>query len=107
MNLRSSDSERTDLRPLAVAGAGLHSGTTRGRAIVSALDGLFDHLLARRREDPESRPENAQRCLSHFLRGLLHQDPFTYRAFSKPRGYAGDAVMTDYIYGLGSLPRRP
>ena len=32
---------------------------------------------------------------------LLHQDPFTYRAFAKPRGYAGDAVMMDYIYGLG------
>src|SRR5262249_38418269 len=32
---------------------------------------------------------------------VLHQDPFTYRAFSKPRGYAGDAVMMDYIYGLG------
>ena len=32
---------------------------------------------------------------------MLHQDPFTYRAFSKPRGYAGDAVMMDYIYGMG------
>jgi hypothetical protein len=30
---------------------------------------------------------------------LLHQDPFTSRAFNKPRGYAGDAVMMDYIYG--------
>jgi len=30
---------------------------------------------------------------------VLHADPFTYRAFSKPRGYAGDAVMMDYIYG--------
>jgi hypothetical protein len=29
---------------------------------------------------------------------LLHQDPFTFRAFSKPRGYAGDAIMMDYIY---------
>jgi hypothetical protein len=22
---------------------------------------------------------------------VLHEDPFTWRAFSKPRGYAGDA----------------
>ncbi len=34
------------------------------------------------------------------LLSLVHQDPFTSRAFSKPRGYAGDAVMMDYIYGL-------
>jgi hypothetical protein len=32
---------------------------------------------------------------------LRPEDPFTYRAFAKPRGYAGDAVMMDYIYGLG------
>jgi len=29
----------------------------------------------------------------------VHADPLTYRAFSKPRGYAGDAVMMDHIYG--------
>jgi len=33
------------------------------------------------------------------LVSLVHEDPFTHRAFSKPRGYAGDAVMMDYIYG--------
>ena len=37
--------------------------------------------------------------LSHPVREILHKDPFTHRAFSKPRGYAGDAVMIDYIYG--------
>ena len=36
---------------------------------------------------------------SHPIRQLVHQDPFTSRAFYKPRGYAGDAVMMDYIYG--------
>jgi len=38
-------------------------------------------------------------CRKHPLMGLLHQDPFTFRAFSKPRGYAGDAEMMDFIYG--------
>lgn len=41
----------------------------------------------------------ADEVLMHRLRDVLHSDPFTYRAFSKPRGYAGDAVMMDYIYG--------
>jgi extracellular factor (EF) 3-hydroxypalmitic acid methyl ester biosynthesis protein len=31
---------------------------------------------------------------------MVHQDAFTFRAFSKPRGYAGDAVMMDMIYSL-------
>jgi hypothetical protein len=43
--------------------------------------------------------EFVRRCLRHPLRGLLHQDPFTHRAFTKPRGYAGDAVLLDFIYG--------
>jgi extracellular factor (EF) 3-hydroxypalmitic acid methyl ester biosynthesis protein len=37
-------------------------------------------------------------CRSHVLHALVQQDPFTHRAASKPRGYAGDAVMMDYIY---------
>lgn len=36
---------------------------------------------------------------THPVLNVVHEDPFTYRAFSKPRGYAGDAVMMDYIYG--------
>ncbi len=34
----------------------------------------------------------------HPLFELAQQDPYTSRAFEKPRGYAGDAVMMDYIY---------
>jgi extracellular factor (EF) 3-hydroxypalmitic acid methyl ester biosynthesis protein len=37
-------------------------------------------------------------CQSHPLHKVVLEDPFTERAFSKPRGYAGDAVMLDYIY---------
>lgn len=36
------------------------------------------------------------------LMSLVHQDPLTKRAFDKPRGYAGDAVMMDYAYGIHS-----
>jgi hypothetical protein len=39
-----------------------------------------------------------QACLGHNVRKLLHEDPYTLRAFEKPRGYAGDAVLLDYIY---------
>ncbi|WP_139806305.1 class I SAM-dependent methyltransferase [Deinococcus hopiensis] len=37
-------------------------------------------------------------ALGHPIKGLLHQCPYTIRAFDKPRGYAGDAVMLDFIY---------
>ena len=69
--------------------------------IAHALDDLFDDLKGRRAEEPRDWPAYARACLDHPLCNLLHQDPFTYRAFAKPRGYAGDAVMMDYIYGLG------
>jgi hypothetical protein len=73
----------------------------RAGRIAGALDELFDDLKGRRVEEPQDWPAYARACLSHPVSNLLHQDPFTYRAFSKPRGYAGDAVMMDYIYGLG------
>jgi hypothetical protein len=78
----------------------IEAGLAGGR-IASALEELFDDLSLRRDEDPDGWPTYASSCLAHPVRRLLHQDPFTYRAFSKPRGYAGDAVMMDYIYGLG------
>jgi hypothetical protein len=77
----------------------------RAGRISIGLENLFEDLSLRREEDPESWPDFARSCLRHPLRNVLHQDPFTYRAFSKPRGYAGDAVMMDYIYGLGEAGR--
>ena len=38
-------------------------------------------------------------CLAHPVAELLYQDPLTFRAYHKPRGYPGDAVTIDYIYG--------
>jgi extracellular factor (EF) 3-hydroxypalmitic acid methyl ester biosynthesis protein len=37
-------------------------------------------------------------CLRHPVRDLIHQDPFAHRCYTKPRGYAGDAVLIDYLY---------
>ena len=34
----------------------------------------------------------------HELFSIAHQDPYSHRAYKKPRGYAGDAVMMDYVY---------
>ena len=31
---------------------------------------------------------------------MLHADPMARRSFEKPRGYAGDAVLLDDLYGL-------
>ena len=37
-------------------------------------------------------------CLTHPVRRIVHEDPFTWRSFSKPRGYPGDAATLDLIY---------
>lgn len=45
--------------------------------------------------------------LDHPILTLLHQDPFTRRSFQKPRGYDGDAMVLDFIYGLADLKKFP
>jgi extracellular factor (EF) 3-hydroxypalmitic acid methyl ester biosynthesis protein len=71
-------------------------------------DGPLDHLIdrlvttlesVRASLPPDLWARHAPRLVSHPLTHLLHQDPFTRRCYTKPRGYAGDARMIDYIYG--------
>ena len=93
----TSNLQLVDYKPtLDIVNEELQSGR-----IAPSLDLLFEDLAERREEDPQEWQRYSGSCLDHPLRCLLHQDPFTFRAFSKPRGYAGDAVMMDYIYGLG------
>ncbi len=42
-------------------------------------------------------------CLAHPVSHYLMQSPFTKRCFDKPKGYAGDATLIDYIYRIGEL----
>jgi SAM-dependent methyltransferase len=39
-----------------------------------------------------------RQCQSHPLASVLHEDPYTARAFEKPRGFAGDAAALDFVY---------
>src|ERR1700730_8656601 len=65
--------------------------------VAEGMHDLLPLLQGRRlRSSEPAWTEFVGMCLAHPLRELVHQDPFTYRTFSKPRGYAGDAVMLDY-----------
>ena len=69
----------------------IHSGIT---LLVSELNLLRKSLGRKPFHD-----EVAARCLNHPIREYIHQCPFARRCFTKPRGYAGDAVTIDYFYG--------
>lgn len=57
------------------------------------LAGLYD--AAKKNEEL---PMLKDVCQRHPIAEVFLEDPYVRRAFEKPRGYAGDAVMLDYIY---------
>jgi 2-polyprenyl-3-methyl-5-hydroxy-6-metoxy-1,4-benzoquinol methylase len=65
-------------------------------AFVRWLDGV-------KRAASDGWPQVCQELRAGALHRSLLEDPFTERAFRKPRGYAGDAVMMDHIYGHASI----
>jgi SAM-dependent methyltransferase len=84
-----------------------------GRLVEQARDGDFDgfmlalcaHLNALLRESPPTTRAMLEADEDYLeIRRLTHQDPYTRRGFLKPRGYAGDAVLLDYIYGTAPAP---
>lgn len=74
----------------------------RNGQVIAGMCRMHLILKERRRELPfDGWRQYVSQLREHPLLGVLRTDPFTERAFSKPRGYAGDAVMMDYIYGYG------
>jgi SAM-dependent methyltransferase len=71
-----------------------------GRAM-DAVQLLRDGMYRARKgfgSDEDWRNAIAREVRPHPALQALHEDPFIERAFAKPRGYAGDAVMLDFIY---------
>ena len=70
--------------------------------VLSGMRHLIDdlHLTRSRLAQPEWESFARDRAMSHPIRDIAHLCPMTRRSFDKPRGYAGDAVMLDHIYGI-------
>ena len=74
--------------------------------VAKAMGDLFDGL-AKFRQDASAETWSRfakERFPAHPVRSLIHQSPFSRRSFEKPRGYAGDALLLDYIYDEATLP---
>jgi SAM-dependent methyltransferase len=79
-----------DVARQALLGTDVHAGMGHLR---ETLRGLRAHL------PPQEWKAICEQARRHPLHDLLLESPFTRRAYSKPRGYAGDAVLMDLIYG--------
>src|SRR5688572_8985348 len=75
----------------AIAGGDVHSAMATLRSYLRDM---------RSRLEPGEWSSVGEQARQHPLHHLLLESPFTRRAFEKPRGYAGDAVLMDLIYGL-------
>ncbi|MGE0447407.1 MAG: methyltransferase type 12 [Vicinamibacterales bacterium] len=80
--------------------AGLHSEQPQ-----VALNTLLHHLRALKHScEPSAWQDVVGALRAHPIHRTILQSPLTGRAFHKPRGYAGDAVLLDVIYGTGPHP---
>jgi hypothetical protein len=75
------------------------------QTMAKLLDGLHE---VRRETPPDKWQQFCKEVVpKHELATLIRQDPFTLHSVRKPRGYAGDAVLLDYIYGHLGAPTTP
>lgn len=67
---------------------------------ITGMDAFVNALNTIRRNLPptEWRRYVETVVAQHQVRALIHEEPFTCRAFAKPRGYPGDAKLLDLVY---------
>lgn len=96
--------ERTPARPVRPGTAllDLVDALLQTGEVERGLHLLYDGLGALRRElPPEAWSRFAEETVpAHPLCRRIHEDPASRRSFEKPRGYPGDAVLIDHLYGL-------
>jgi extracellular factor (EF) 3-hydroxypalmitic acid methyl ester biosynthesis protein len=85
-----ASTEIFDITREALLGTDVHAGMSHLR---ESLRGLRAHL------PPADWKAVCEQARQHPVHELLLESPFTRRAYTKPRGYAGDAVLMDLIYG--------
>ena len=79
-----------------------HSALNDGNA--GAVEELAYKLRDYRPELGREWPEFARmHCSRHPVTKKIHESPFTRRCYQQPRGYPGDPVILDYIFGYNSL----
>lgn len=78
----------------------LEDPSIKDQQVAELLRHIYAVLHLRRRHlDHVAWRDFARKCRGHRITDILHEDPLTRRAFAKPRGYAGDAELLDYMYG--------
>ena len=72
----------------------------RSNDLHTGVVGAVDYMAALHGEVDETTWVDVVRpaVLAHALHQLMLEDPYTGRSFRKPRGYAGDAEIMDYLY---------
>jgi extracellular factor (EF) 3-hydroxypalmitic acid methyl ester biosynthesis protein len=86
----------TGTRLLDVVLDQLHCSDTRWDAMEMLFSGLAE--IRHTAEPEEWQRFIAETCVNHPLCQALYQEPITFRSATKPRGYAGDALLLDLIY---------
>jgi hypothetical protein len=81
--------------------------TIQKNDVRQAMDQLMFGLMDLRNRYPQENWLKFSKsfCLKHPLKEIVHRSPFTQRSFQQPRGYPGDAITLDFIYGSNVLPK--